>query len=50
MRDWPIDNYFMAGERKTHFPGCNVTKQHHTCAITKPGGKALKWHSRLIQF
>ncbi len=20
----------MAGERKTHFLGCNVTKQHHT--------------------
>ena len=27
---WPIDNYFMAGERKTHFLGCNVTKHHHT--------------------
>lgn len=27
---WPVDNYFMAGERNTHFLGCNVTKQHHT--------------------
>ena len=27
---WPIDNYFVAGERKTHFLGCDVTKQHHT--------------------
>ena len=27
---WPIDNYFMPGERKTHFLGCEVTKQHHT--------------------
>ena len=27
---WPIDNYFMPGERKTHFLGCEVVKQHHT--------------------
>lgn len=27
---WPIDNYFMPGERKTHFLGCDVLKQHHT--------------------
>ena len=27
---WPMDNYFMPGERKTHFLGCEVTKQHHT--------------------
>ncbi len=27
---WPIDNYFTPGERKTHFLGCDVAKQHHT--------------------
>lgn len=27
---WPIDNYFMPGERKTCFLGCSVAKQHHT--------------------
>ena len=27
---WPIDNYFMPGERKTRFLGCDVIKQHHT--------------------
>ena len=27
---WPIDHYFMAGERETHFLGCHVIKQHHT--------------------
>lgn len=27
---WVIDNYFFPGERKTHFLGCDVTKQHHT--------------------
>ena len=27
---WPIDNYFIPGERNTQFLGCNVTKQHHT--------------------
>lgn len=27
---WPIDNYFYTGERKTHFLGQEVTKQHHT--------------------
>lgn len=27
---WPIDNYFVPGERKTHFLGCEVLKQHHT--------------------
>lgn len=29
-RYWAIDNYFISGERKTHFLGCDVTKQHHT--------------------
>lgn len=27
---WPVDNYFISGERKTSFLGCDVTKQHHT--------------------
>lgn len=27
---WPVDDYFMPGERDTHFLGCDVTKQHHT--------------------
>lgn len=27
---WPIDNYFLPGERSTHFLGCDVVKQHHT--------------------
>lgn len=27
---WPIDNYFIQGERKTQFLGCDVVKQHHT--------------------
>ncbi|NBH17629.1 class I SAM-dependent methyltransferase [Clostridiaceae bacterium] len=27
---WPIDNYFIPGERSTHFLGCDVVKQHHT--------------------
>ena len=27
---WPIDHYFMPGERKTYFLGCDVMKQHHT--------------------
>ncbi len=27
---WPVDNYFLSGERKTHFLGCDVIKQHHT--------------------
>ena len=27
---WPIDNYFLPGERSTHFLGCEVRKQHHT--------------------
>lgn len=27
---WPVDNYFAAGERITHFLGQNVSKQHHT--------------------
>lgn len=29
-RYWPVDNYFMPGERKTCFLGCDVRKQHHT--------------------
>lgn len=27
---WPVDQYFMPGERKTHFLGCDVAKHHHT--------------------
>lgn len=27
---WPVDNYFYPGERKTHFLGSTVIKQHHT--------------------
>lgn len=27
---WPVDNYFVPGERSTHFLGCDVVKQHHT--------------------
>lgn len=27
---WPVDNYFMPGERHTRFLGCDVVKQHHT--------------------
>ena len=27
---WPIDDYFIPGERHTHFLGCDVVKQHHT--------------------
>ncbi len=27
---WPVDHYFFPGERKTHFLGCDVVKQHHT--------------------
>lgn len=27
---WPVDNYFFPGERRTHFLGCEVVKQHHT--------------------
>ncbi len=27
---WPVDNYFIKGERNTTFLGCNVVKQHHT--------------------
>ena len=27
---WPVDRYFIPGERKTHFLGCDVVKQHHT--------------------
>ena len=29
-RYWPVDNYFISGERTTHFLGCDVVKQHHT--------------------
>jgi SAM-dependent methyltransferase len=29
-RYWPVDNYFVSGERSTHFLGCDVVKQHHT--------------------
>lgn len=27
---WPVDGYFMPGERRTSFLGCEVVKQHHT--------------------
>lgn len=27
---WPVDHYFISGERSTHFLGCEVVKQHHT--------------------
>ncbi len=27
---WPVDDYFLPGERHTHFLGCDVVKQHHT--------------------
>lgn len=27
---WPIDDYFIPGERMTSFLGCQVKKQHHT--------------------
>lgn len=27
---WPVDRYFMPGERETHFLGCDVRKYHHT--------------------
>lgn len=29
-RYWPVDGYFLPGERTTHFLGCEVVKQHHT--------------------
>ena len=29
-RYWPVDNYFISGERNTRFLGCDVVKQHHT--------------------
>lgn len=27
---WPVDRYFIPGERETGFLGCRVVKQHHT--------------------
>ncbi len=27
---WPVDDYFLPGERSTVFLGCEVRKQHHT--------------------
>lgn len=27
---WSVDNYFIPGERNTHFLGCDAVKQHHT--------------------
>ncbi len=27
---WPIDDYYLPGERVTNFLGCEVRKQHHT--------------------
>ena len=29
-RYWPVDDYFLPGERTTNFLGCRVKKQHHT--------------------
>lgn len=29
---WPMDQYFMPGERTTLFLGCEVRQQHHTLA------------------
>ena len=29
---WPVDEYLVPGERRTHFLGCDVRKQHHTLA------------------
>lgn len=44
---WPIDNYFFSGERKTHFLGCDVVKQHHTLTQIMMGllnnSFELKW-------
>lgn len=27
---WPVDDYYLPGERHTRFLGCDVAKQHHT--------------------
>ena len=27
---WPVDGYFLPGERRTEFLGCEVVKYHHT--------------------
>ena len=27
---WPVDDYYRAGKRETHFLGCDVVKYHHT--------------------
>lgn len=27
---WPVDDYFIPGERHTNFLGCDIVKQHHT--------------------
>lgn len=27
---WPVDHYFIPGERSTRFLGCDIQKQHHT--------------------
>ena len=27
---WPVDNYYIPGERITSFLGCELKKQHHT--------------------
>ena len=36
-RYWPVDDYFIPGERSTHFWGCDVIKQHHTLTQTLMG-------------
>jgi len=39
---WPVDNYFLPGERKTRFLGCNVVKQHHTLTQILMGLPGMK--------
>lgn len=31
---WPVDDYFIPGERHTRFLGCDVVKQHHTFIVS----------------
>lgn len=44
---WPVDGYFLPGERSTNFLGCPVVKQHHTLTQILMGlrraGFALDW-------
>ena len=50
---WPIDDYFLPGERVTNFLGCEVRKQHHTltqilvrrvCAGCRRRGRTARQH------